>query len=226
MSLLVRGANANGSSGKLFRPSSSSRRSRTSSANHTLSCNGTSRRFLMNTRADFVGGIAVRPYTLRKGDTATSIAEKRSIELKQIRALNPLVKDLSKMRAGDTILLPASKLSKRDKDILHGIHSGSTRLYPVRQGETIEAIIKARGVTLEEAQKLNPGANLKKLKGGEEINLPSTAFTVREKEWLQGAGIVPKEYFGQGTGLESIGRVLGLVGVVAVITYAVNKAQT
>lgn len=83
------------------------------------------------------------------------------------------------MRAGDTILLPASKLSKRDKDILHGIHSGSTRLYPVRQGETIEAIIKARGVTLEEAQKLNPGANLKKLKGGEEINLPSTAFTVR-----------------------------------------------
>ena len=76
-------------------------------------------------------------------------------------------------------MLPASKLSKRDKDILHGIHSGSTRLYPVRQGETIEAIIKARGVTLEEAQKLNPGANLKKLKGGEEINLPSTAFTVR-----------------------------------------------
>lgn len=157
-------------------------------------------------------------------------------------------------------MLPASKLSKRDKDILHGIHSGSTRLYPVRQGETIEAIIKARGVTLEEAQKLNPGANLKKLKGGEEINLPSTAFTVRracdahehnvdtndaltththtttleqnetkqvrEKEWLQGAGIVPKEYFGQGTGLESIGRVLGLVGVVAVVTYAVNRAQT
>ena len=33
--------------------------------------------------------------------------------------------------------------------------------------------------------------NLKRLKGGEEINLPASAFTVREKEWLQGSGIIP-----------------------------------
>ena len=143
--------------------------------------------------------------------------------MSEIQSLNPMVKDLNVMKAGDTILLPAAKLSSRDRDILHGIHSGSTRLYPVRQGETIEAIIKARGVTLEEAQKLNPGANLKRLKGGEEINLPASAFTVREKEWLQGSGIIPKEYFGQGTGLNAIAQVLFLVATVAAATFVINR---
>ena len=76
---------------------------------------------------------------------------------------------------------------------------------------------------VEEAQKLNPGANLKRLKGGEEINLPASAFTVREKEWLQGSGIIPKEYFGQGTGLNAIAQVLFLVATVAAATFVINR---
>lgn len=66
--------------------------------------------------------------------------------------------------AGLTILLPAGKLSARDKEILDGI--GTTyRLYPVRAGEALKDIINKRGITMEELEELNPGINLNKVKG-------------------------------------------------------------
>lgn len=68
---------------------------------------------------------------------------------------------------GMTILLPAGKLSSRDKEILDGI--GTTyRLYPVRAGESLKDIIDKRGITMDELQELNPGINLNKVKGRQE----------------------------------------------------------
>ncbi len=65
---------------------------------------------------------------------------------------------------GMTILLPAGKLSSRDKEILDGI--GTTyRLYPVRAGESLADVIAKRGITMEEMEELNPGINLNKIKG-------------------------------------------------------------
>ena len=39
---------------------------------------------------------------------------------------------------GQTLVLPAHKLSARDKEILAGIGPWSYRTYPVRAGETLE----------------------------------------------------------------------------------------
>ena len=69
------------------------------------------------------------------------------------------------LKEGQTILLPAGKLSFRDKEILAGIGSGNYRTYPVRKSETIEDIISKRNITRAEVDVLNQGVNLNKLSG-------------------------------------------------------------
>jgi len=63
-----------------------------------------------------------------------------------------------------TILLPAEKLSVRDKEIVGGIGRGY-RTYPVRKGESIDDIMSKRHITMDEMRRLNPDIDLDKLKG-------------------------------------------------------------
>lgn len=72
--------------------------------------------------------LAVRPYTVRKGDTLSSVCEKRGFELKDVLALNYGL-DADLIVEGQTILLPASNLSARDKEILGGIGPKTYRTY-------------------------------------------------------------------------------------------------
>eukprot|EP00951_Prasinocladus_malaysianus_P009789 scaffold71419_cov43-Prasinocladus_malaysianus.AAC.1 len=100
--------------------------------------------------------------------------------------------------AGETILLPAGKLSERDREILGGIQQGSYRNYPVRAGESLSDIIDKRGITMKEVRALNPDTDLESIQANQIIRLPSSKFTVREQEMLTGSGIVPKEFFANG----------------------------
>lgn len=129
----------------------------------------------------------VRPYTLRKGDTLESIAKKRSkcvgggvlvllhavmlgpdclltdVTVEQILGINPDCK-VDSVAEGQTIVLPANKLSSRDKEILSGI--GTTyRVYPIRAGETLSEVLSKRGISVEEFQKLNPSVEVDKIHG-------------------------------------------------------------
>ena len=70
------------------------------------------------------------------------------------------------LEEGQTIILPAGKLSVRDREILAGIGPGTYRTYPVRSGETIEDIISKRSVRRDEVDKLNKDINLDSLAGG------------------------------------------------------------
>ncbi|KAG2432472.1 hypothetical protein HXX76_008817 [Chlamydomonas incerta] len=135
----------------------------------------------------------VRPYTLRKGDTLDSIAKKRSMTVDQILSINPDVK-VGKVIEGQTILLPANKLSGRDLEILGGI--GTTyRVYPIRAGETLTEVLSKRGISTDEFLRLNPGVDMKAVKDNQVIKLPIDKFTVREREMLIGSGILPAEFF-------------------------------
>ena len=69
--------------------------------------------------------------------------------------MNPEVSSANAV-PGKTILLPAGKLSSRDKEILGGIGQ-SYRIYPVRDGETLSDIMSKRGITRQEIEVLNPG---------------------------------------------------------------------
>ena len=95
------------------------------------------------------GQAAMRPYTLRKGDTLESIARKRSMSVDEIMKCNSR-KDGDAIEVGDTILLPAGKLSARDNEIIDGIAKiNQPRVYPTRKGESIMDIIEPRNIAFE-----------------------------------------------------------------------------
>lgn len=146
-----------------------------------------------NTSGAFVD---LRPYTLRSGDTFDSIAKKRDMTVEELMAINA---DLQTKDAtpGKTILLPSSKLSKRDKEILGGIGI-KYRVYPVRAGENLQDIMAKRRITDAEMKNLNPDLDLTKaVSANQLLKLPGDKFTVREREML--TSIVPKEFFAQAT---------------------------
>ena len=139
---------------------------------------------------------AVRPYTVRKGDTVESIASKRSMKPQEVRKYNKsIAKESDELKPGMTILLPAEKLSKRDQEIIDGIKSiNKPRVYPTRAGETIDDILTPRKIAKGDVERLNPGVKLQgALKANTKLLLPPGKYTVREKEMLQGCGILPAE---------------------------------
>eukprot|EP00983_Pelagomonas_calceolata_P093342 1157766-Pelagomonas_calceolata.AAC.3 len=88
------------------------------------------------------------------------------VTVEQLTNINPDIAG-QKVSEGQTILLPANKLSVRDKEILEGIGEGKGdyRMYPVRKGETINDITSKRGINMTEMQSLNPGTDLQHLSG-------------------------------------------------------------
>lgn len=73
---------------------------------------------------------------MRKGDTLSSIAQKREVPLEQLLKLNHNTSP-DALVEGQTLLLPSGKLSARDKEILEGIGPWTYRTYPVRAGENL-----------------------------------------------------------------------------------------
>ncbi|KAI8471125.1 MAG: chitinase-related protein [Monoraphidium minutum] len=179
---------------------------------HSLQALGGSRRGLRVAASAF--DVSVRPYTLRKGDTLDSIARKRGFTVQQITSINHDVNP-DKVKDGQTILLPASGLSARDKEILEGIGS-VYRIYPVRKGEAVADIMAKRSITRAEMDALNSSINLDRLKEGQLLKLPANKFTVREREMLIGSGILPHEFFAatKNPFVLGVGALLMIVGFV------------
>ena len=99
---------------------------------------------------------------------------------------------------GQALVLPAGKLSARDRDILAGITPGSGarfRPYPVRKGETAADIAAKRGISPAELAALNPGVDLGKLAANQVIKLPAGRYSVREREMLTGSAALPEAFF-------------------------------
>jgi len=167
----------------------------------------------------------VRPYTVRKGDTVFKISQKRDVKIEDILSVNHgLRKDT--ILEGQTILLPSSKLSERDREILDGVGKGKGkyRAYPVRKGEVIEDIIEKRGIKMEEVEALNEGVVLSSLKAYQVIKLPRNRYTEREKEMLVGAARVPVAFFSMGSGM-SFGKLALIVLVAGVAGVAAWKSR-
>jgi hypothetical protein len=96
--------------------------------------------------------------------------------------------------ARSRVPLPRARRLQRDREILKGIAPTGPRSYPLRKGETVADVLKGRGVTMAEAQKLNAGIDLAKAKDGQIIKLPYGRYTQREKEML--SSVVPASSLG------------------------------
>ena len=126
---------------------------------------------------------------------------------------------------GEKLVLPSSRLSARDREILAGITPGSRhrfRPYPVRPGETAAAIAANRGVTVADLEAANPGVSLAALKPDQIIRLPPGAYSVREREMLTGTLAVPFEFFATrvgGSGAVIGGAALAAAALVAALLF-------
>jgi LysM repeat protein len=137
-------------------------------------------------------GTGTRPYTLRSGDTLESIASKRKLNVETLKNMNKKIGPNPKI--GETILIPSGALSARDLEIINGIAKiNAPRTYVPRKGETIGDVITARKIDFAEVQKLNPDVKLGTFSGKESLKLPPGKYTVREREMLQGCGILPPD---------------------------------
>ena len=112
-----------------------------------------------------------------------------------ILVINPkVVGGGDKIFVGQTLLLPANKLSQRDLSIIAGMHPGQkVREYPLRRGEKVEDVARARGISMEELRELNPS-----LRGTKVLLLPADRYTVREQEMMTGVLGMPQNFFKQG----------------------------
>jgi len=141
----------------------------------------------------------VRPYTVSKGDTLDSIAAKRGMPVDDLITLNAgHVSKARPLTPGTALVLPAARLSARDKDILAGITPGAStrfRPYPVRKGEAATDIAVKRDIRLADLAALNPGVDLGRLKANQVIKLPAGKFSVREREMLTGGAALPDAFF-------------------------------
>jgi hypothetical protein len=116
---------------------------------------------------------------------------------------------------------------QRDREILKGIAPAGPRQYPLRKGETVSDVLKGRGVSMAEAQALNPGVDLAKASAGQLIKLPYGRYTQREKEML--SSVVPASSLGLAgvavpTGAQLQGGLLVMLAIAAYAFY-VKKAK-
>jgi LysM repeat protein len=147
------------------------------------------------------------------------------MRIDEVMALNHGLKpDL--IMEGQTIVLPAGSLSARDKKILGGIGPKSYRTYPVRKGEKISAILKARKISMAEAEKLNPGVNLKHITEGQVLKLPAGKYTVREQEMMMGTARAPQEFFAEAGPYALAGLAGALAGAFGVYMFMKQYIST
>ena len=97
------------------------------------------------------------------GGVITESGAGAEVDVDKLKKLNHEI-DLEQLQEGQTIVLPAGKLSARDKEIIAGI-GRSYRTYPVREGESIQDIIEKRQISMAEVEALNPETKLNALKG-------------------------------------------------------------
>ena len=96
---------------------------------------------------------AVR-YTVRPGDTLSSIARRYDVRRSEIRRLNPGI-DARPLRVGDVIRLPAGVGAPPPPPPPPPVNTSD---YIVRPGDTIYSIARANGMSVGQILELNPSS--------------------------------------------------------------------
>ncbi|MBE1160899.1 LysM peptidoglycan-binding domain-containing protein [Dyella acidiphila] len=108
-------------------------------------------------------GSSENNYTVRSGDTLSSIAASHGISLSTLEAANEQIANFNTIFPGEAIHLPGSQ----------GATSSSSN-YSVRAGDTLTGIAASHGVSLAALEAANPQiANPNVISVGETIHIPS-----------------------------------------------------
>lgn len=108
---------------------------------------------------------ANKHYSIVEGDTAYSIASKFGISLQELYDLNPWAKN--PLKIGDRILLPDNA------KIVDNKSASTSKIYIIKNGDTLYSIAKKFGLSEEQLMIANPGISAKKFPAGRDIVIPS-----------------------------------------------------
>ncbi len=146
-------------------------------------------------KAEKSADLATKSYKVKSGDSVGYIAQRFKVTVNEIKELNPTIKNIAKIREGQTIKLPAyvnlnapapkrhikPKPVEKPVDALAPVFGGTPTPvvaageYVVVNGDFPEKIAKKCGVKLADLLKVNQIADPKKLKIGQKLVVPGAA---------------------------------------------------
>ena len=116
-------------------------------------------------------------YTVKSGDTMSSIASKHGVSLAALEKANPQVKNPNVISVGQKLKIPGKTTSSSGSS-KPSSSSGSSakKSYTVVSGDTMSSIASRHGVSLGALEAANPQVkNPNQIYVGEKLNLPSNA---------------------------------------------------
>jgi LysM repeat protein len=115
-------------------------------------------------------------YTVQRGDSLGSIAQRFGVKTKDILAVNPSITNPDVLAVGQQIKLPsgpslsAPAASSGSSGATQGAATGNT--YVVQRGDTLSTIAKRLGVTLAALQQANNISNPDRITVGQKLVVP------------------------------------------------------
>ncbi len=122
------------------------------------------------------GSASASTYTLKRGDTLSSVAARFKIPLKALVAANR-IQDADRVREGEKLTVPDRKAAivAVAKPIVAVEPAGEGPVHEVRPGETLSGIAKRYGTTIADLQSLNGLRNAHTVRDGKRLKLPASA---------------------------------------------------
>ena len=116
-------------------------------------------------------------YTVRKGDTLSKVARHYTVSIRELAELNRMPADAS-LKVGQKLAVPAKKAGAEPsrsatppKASVAKASPGTTHV--VKSGETLTAIAKQHGVTVDALMRANDITDPAKLKVGQKLKIPA-----------------------------------------------------
>lgn len=122
------------------------------------------------------GSASAGTYTLKRGDTLSSVAARFKIPLKALVAANR-IPDADRVREGQKLTVPDRKAAMVAvaRPIVAVGPAGEGPVHEVKPGETLSGIAKRYGTTVAALVALNDLANANAVRDGKRLKLPASA---------------------------------------------------
>ena len=115
-------------------------------------------------------------HSVRKGETAGRIAAANGLSVAQLQALNP-GRNLTKLSIGTKLHITARTASR--KPVAAPSPDGATTV--LEKGQTLYALAKANGMSVQDLMAANPGLNPRRVRPGTVLQLPGGAAAEAEE---------------------------------------------
>ncbi|MDU9693223.1 LysM peptidoglycan-binding domain-containing protein [Priestia aryabhattai] len=124
-------------------------------------------------------------YVVKNGDTFYNIAKTHGMNTDQLKAINPKIKDVSKLGVNQKINLSQAAVNNSQAIENKGgskSTASTTETYTVKQGDNMYRIAINHGISLKHLQLLNPQVTGNNIMVGQVLKVSGTPFAVKPVE--------------------------------------------